>query len=88
LNYAGVIIGSDLKINAESGELAFDRAKYFDKKGKENNPKLGREYSDDELLAYVKNIYRVLLTRGIRGTFVFVDDTELRNFISDMYRVR
>jgi len=78
LNYAGVIVGNDLGLDPESGELVFNRAKYFDKKGKENNPKLGRDYTDDELLEYVKNIYRVLLTRGIRGTYVFVTDHELK----------
>jgi hypothetical protein len=78
LNYAGVIIGNDLGFDPETGQLVFNRANYFDKKGKENNPKLGREFTDDDLLEYVKNIYRVLMTRGIRGTFVFVADYELK----------
>ena len=77
LNYAGVIIGNDLGIDEELGRFVFRRDNYFDKKGKENNPRLGREYNDDDLLAYVKNIYRVLLTRGIRGTYVYVCDPAL-----------
>jgi DUF2075 family protein len=78
LNYAGVIIGNDLGLDPETGQLVFNRENYFDKKGKENNPKLGREFTDEELLEYVKNIYRVLMTRGIRGTYVFVTDPELK----------
>jgi DUF2075 family protein len=78
LNYAGVIIGNDLGFDPETGQLVFNRANYFDKKGKENNPKLGREFTDDELLEYVKNIYRVLMTRGIRGTYVHIVDQDLR----------
>jgi DUF2075 family protein len=85
LNYAGVIIGPDLRYDTAAGKLFVHRNSYFDKKGKENNAVLGKVYSDDDLLRFVRNIYAVLLTRGIRGTFVFVSDpalrTYLRNFI-------
>ncbi|QHC62261.1 DUF2075 domain-containing protein [Rathayibacter festucae] len=78
LNYAGVIIGRDLRYDGASGRIVFDRAHSFDKKGRENNTKLGITYSDEDLLAYVRNIYTVLLTRGIRGTYVYVCDEALR----------
>ncbi len=78
LNYAGVIIGKDLRYDVARGRIVFDRAEYHDKKGRENNPKLGVTYSDDDLLQYVRNIYTVLLTRGIRGTYVYVCDPALR----------
>jgi len=78
LNYAGVVIGRDLRWDPASGRLYFDRANYFDSKGMENNPTLGRAYTDDDLLGFVANIYAVLLTRGIRGTYVYVCDPELR----------
>jgi len=78
LNYVGVIIGNDLRYDPVAGKLIFDRANYHDKKGRENNPKLGITYSDEDLLEYVKNIYSVLLTRGIQGTYVYVCDPGLR----------
>jgi DUF2075 family protein len=78
LNYAGVIIGSDLGYDEATGKVVFNRDNYFDSKGKENNPRLGVTYSDEDLLEFVKNIYRVLLTRGIRGTYVHVVDAQLR----------
>lgn len=78
LNYAGVIIGNDLRYDPEQGKLFFDRSNYFDKKGVENNRKLGIVYSDEDILRYVVNIYIVLLTRGVRGTFVYVCDPGLR----------
>ncbi|TAL45338.1 MAG: DUF2075 domain-containing protein [Salinibacterium sp.] len=81
LNYAGVIIGPDLRYDAEKGTLFVDRDSYFDKKGKENNPSLGRVYSDDDLLRFITNIYGVLLTRGIRGTYVYVCDPSLRTYL-------
>lgn len=78
LNYAGVIIGPDLRFDKATGRVVFSRVDYFDKKGRENNPKLGITYSDDDLLEYVRNIYTVLLTRGIHGTYVYVCDPDLR----------
>lgn len=78
LNYAGVIIGNDLRYDPATKKLVFDRANYYDKKGRENNPKLGITYSDEDLLEYVKNIYSVLLTRGIRGTYLYLTDHDLK----------
>jgi DUF2075 family protein/predicted GIY-YIG superfamily endonuclease len=81
LNYAGVIIGPDLRYDPVRDAVVLDRARYRDKKGKENNPRLGIFYSDDDLLRYVRNIYSVLLTRGMRGTFVYVCDPALRDYL-------
>jgi DUF2075 family protein len=81
LNYVGVIIGNDLRYDPVADKLIFDRSNYHDKKGRENNPKLGITYSDEDLLEYVKNIYSVLLTRGIRGTYVYICDTNLNHYV-------
>jgi len=83
LNYAGVIIGPDLRYDAVNGRLFIDRGSYFDKKGKENNPRLGKIYSDDDLLRFFTNIYAVLLTRGIQGTFVYASDPALRAYLRE-----
>ncbi|WP_449279177.1 DNA/RNA helicase domain-containing protein [Leucobacter sp. GX0328] len=81
LNYAGVVIGPDLYFDRESGEIRFDRSHYFDRRGKENNRMRGRTYTDADIERYVKNIYAVLFTRGIRGTFVYVCDEALREHL-------
>lgn len=86
LNYAGVIIGPDLRFDEVTQGIVLDRASYFDKKGKENNPKLGINVSDEALFSYVVNIYAVLLTRGIRGTFVYVCDPALRDHLRPYFR--
>ncbi|WP_110207298.1 DUF2075 domain-containing protein [Nocardioides daejeonensis] len=83
LNYAGVIIGRDLRLDPATGSLVFDRKHYFDTKGKQNNP--GQKLTDDDLLAYVVNIYRVLLTRGIRGTYLYVVDRPLREYLRNYF---
>jgi DUF2075 family protein len=82
LNYAGVIIGNDLGYDPINQKIVFNRKSYFDAKGKENNKVLGLKYSDADILQYVLNIYRVLLTRGIKGTFIYVCDPELRKLLS------
>lgn len=81
LNYAGVIIGPDLRFDPETQSIVIDRGSYFDKKGKENNPKLGLVYTDDDLLRYIINIYAVLMTRGMHGTYVYVHDKALREYL-------
>jgi len=78
LNYAGVIIGSDLSFDENSQKIVFNRDNYFDVKGRENNKKLGLKFTDEDIRQYVLNIYRVLMTRGIHGTFVYVVDEALR----------
>lgn len=85
LNYSGVIIGSDLSFDESAGRVVFNRDNYFDVKGRENNPKLGKTYSDEEIQQYVINIYRVLLTRGIKGTYVYVVDDALRRHLRNYF---
>jgi uncharacterized protein len=86
LNYAGVIIGPDLRYDELTREVLVDRAAYRDKKGKENLAQLRRPTTDDDLLALVQNIYGVLLTRGILGTYVYVCDPGLREYFSTVLR--
>jgi uncharacterized protein len=81
LNYVGVIIGLDLRFDSERRRLFIDRDSYLDKKGKQNNPALGRTYSDDDLLRFITQIYAVLMTRGIRGTYVYACDPVLREYL-------
>jgi DUF2075 family protein len=78
LNYAGVIIGSDLRYDGGTGRLRFDRASYFDPMAANNMPRRGITFSDDDILRLVENIYVVLLTRGMLGTYVYVCDQPLR----------
>ncbi|UPL19096.1 DUF2075 domain-containing protein [Microbacterium aurugineum] len=78
LNYAGVIIGPDLRLDPATGRIVADRENYRDKKGKENTGHLKDAFGDDDLLTFIRNIYGVLLTRGMRGTYVYVCDPALR----------
>ncbi|KRF11030.1 DUF2075 domain-containing protein [Nocardioides sp. Soil796] len=81
LNYAGVIIGPDLRYDAARSRTTFDRANYKDPRGTTNNRLLGVTYSDEDILKFVRNIYAVLLTRGMLGTYVYVCDPALREHL-------
>lgn len=81
LNYAGVLVGPDLGYDPDRHRMIFNRDSYFDAQGKKNNNQRGITYSDDDILAYVRNIYAVLMTRGILGTFVYVCDPVLREYL-------
>ena len=85
LNYAGVVIGRDLRFDPDEGRIWFDRSEYRDRNGKANNRQLGLTYSDEQLLVYVRNIYTVLLTRGILGTYIYVCDAELREYLRSFF---
>jgi len=87
LNYAGVIIGGDLRYDPDRRELIINRANYFDKKGKENNKLRDRPTTDELLKSMILNIYAVLLTRGIKGTFIHVTDPALREYLGQFFRV-
>lgn len=81
LNYAGVIIGKDLRYDPTTSRIFFDRDNYHDPRGATNNRMRGITYSDDDILQFVRNIYAVLLTRGMLGTYVYVCDRPLRQYL-------
>lgn len=85
LNYAGVIIGPDLRFDAESGQTVFDRAEYKDRGARANNGMLRISFTDEDLLKYVRNIYTVLLTRGMRGTYVHAVDAPLQEHLCSVF---
>ena len=73
LNYAGVIIGDELRYSEEKG-LYIDRKNYKDRNGLS-------AASDEELLEYILNIYKVLCTRGMLGTYIYACDEGLRDHL-------
>lgn len=75
LNYAGVVIGPDLYYDRSDGTIKVNKQRFFDNKVKSG-------VSGEALAQYVRNTYAVLLTRGIYGTFVYVCDDALREYLA------
>ncbi|KJL21880.1 Type III restriction enzyme, res subunit [Microbacterium azadirachtae] len=85
LNYAGVIIGPDLRLDPATGAIVADRERYRDKKGKETTGSFAGGFTDEQLLVFVRNVYGVLLTRGMLGTYVYVCDPALRERLRTVF---
>ena len=83
LNYVGVIIGRDIYYDPKTGQIAADKKNYFDQQGK-----AGAANDPEALTMYLRNIYLTLMTRGIRGTYVYVCDNALREYFAKYVPVR
>ena len=76
LNYVGVIIGNDIRYDKETGTIVADKTNYYDTLGK-----TGVADDPEALKEYLVNIYVTLMTRGIRGTYVYACDPDLREYL-------
>ena len=81
LNYVGVILGPEIVFNKETGRIEVIKENYWDR--------LGKAVSGDyeALRQYIINIYSTLLTRGIHGAFVYVCNSELREYLRPYFNV-
>ena len=71
-DYAGVIIGNDLKYD-------FDNQKWKGDKTKSSDSVVKRA-KDEQFVDYIKNTYRVLLSRGMKGCYVYFMDKDAERF--------
>jgi DUF2075 family protein/DNA replication protein DnaC len=82
LNYAGVIIGPELGYDLSKKEFIIRSENYKDFNGRRgiDNP--------EELKGYILNIYKTLLTRSIKGTYVYIVDDGLRKYFEEALSVQ
>lgn len=75
LNYTGVIFGHEIRYDESLDQIVIEKDNYHDRNGKQaiKDP--------DELKQYILNIYRTIMLRGIRGTFVYACDDGLRRYL-------
>ena len=78
LNYTGIIFGKEISYNPETKQIEIDASQYFDKKGKQ-----GIE-DPAKLKEYILNIYKTMMLRGIRGTYIYVCDEGLREYLNKL----
>lgn len=79
-DWSGVIIGPDLV--ARDGQLVTRR-------GESKDPafRSRKSVSDAEADQLIRNTYKVLLTRGMKGTIVYSTDPETREYLASMVKV-
>lgn len=75
-DYVGVIVGNDLRYNPDTMEIYASYEDYYDRTGKKGlNPK------PEELTKLIKNIYKILMTRGMKGCYIFCRDKNLQEYL-------
>ena len=72
LDYVGVIWGKDLRYDLDRQEWIGDRTQSADSVVKR---------SKEQFVDLVKNTYRVLLSRGLKGCYVFFMDRDTERFV-------
>lgn len=74
LNYSGVIFGKEITYDKNSKKIKVIKNNYHDIKGKQALE------NKDELLKYIVKIYKTMMYRGIKGTYIYVCDRDLREY--------
>ena len=74
LNYVAVIFGCEIDYDDESGSIVIDRSKFYDDKVKDG-------VDDETLKQYIINSYKVMMTRGIKGCYVYACNPGLQNYL-------
>jgi len=77
LNYAAVIFGKEIDFDEKTNSLIIYPDKYFDINGKKG-------VSDINILkSYIINIYKTIMYRGIKGTFIYACNPSLREYLKE-----
>lgn len=74
LNYVAVILGHEIDYDEASDSIVIDRSKFYDSKVKDG-------VDDESLKEYIINSYKVMMTRGIKGCYVYACNPRLRNYL-------
>ena len=84
-DYVGVIIGEDLRFDGKHIVTDFTRRAKTDqslkgiKKMYKENPEKALEAADE----IIKNTYRILMTRGMKGCYVYCEDMMLQTYFKE-----
>ena len=88
-DYVGVIIGPDLKyrdgqiVTDHEERASTDRSLFGIKKMLRQNPEVAEQKIDE----IIKNTYRVLMSRGIKGCYVYCVDDELQEYLRNRIEI-
>ena len=78
LNYVGVIFGKEIDYDPSLNEIVINEHSFFDK-----NVKIGS--SPEELKTFILNAYKVMLTRGIKGCYIYCCNTKLQEYLKRFF---
>ncbi len=75
LNYVGVIFGREIDYNPQTNQIEVDLKLFFDR-----NVKAGCD--EETVRKYIINTYTTMLSRGIKGCYVYAYNKNLREYLS------
>ena len=76
LNYTGIIFGNEITYDKDTNEIKILKENYYDVNGKQSI------VDPEELKDFILNIYKTILLRGIKGTYVYACEKNLRDYLS------
>ena len=75
LNYVGVILGEEIDYDPSTNRIIIDLNKFYDKYVKQ-------DCSNEEVERYIINAYKVILSRGIKGCYVYACNKNMQEYLS------
>ena len=81
LNYTGIIFGNEISYDKLNNEIIIQKDNYHDKTGKNS-------ISDpNELKTFIVNIYKTMMLRGIKGTYIYACNKELQDYFKSFIKI-
>ena len=77
LNYGGVVFGDEIYYDTTAQRIEVDKSRLKDNQTKSSG--------DIEMRRFVLNIYLTFMTRAIKGTYVYVVDENLREYLKSFF---
>ncbi len=74
LNYVGLIFGNEIDYDPSLNRIVIDKDEFYDKKVKAG-------VDEETLRRYIINSYKVMMTRGIKGCYVYACRENLRVYL-------
>lgn len=75
LNYIGVILGKEIDYNPKTNEIEIDKKSFYDKYAMYSS-------TDEQIKNYILNAYKVIMTRGIRGCYLYACNENMKKYLS------
>lgn len=81
LNYTGIIFGNEISYDKLNNEIIIQKDNYHDKTGKNS-------ISDpNELKTFIVNIYKTMMLRGIKGTYIYACNKDLQDYFKSFIKI-
>ena len=79
LNYVGVILGREIDFDPLTNSITINRDLFYDAKVKAN-------VDDSMLKTYIINSYKVMMSRGIKGCYIYAYNQNLQKYLRKYFQ--